>query len=300
MRAIKNSFNIDDTYTKLYRRPQLKASEQTHVKDNVFLQPDYNYQADVLHLPTDSFGFCKLLVVVDLANNKMEMEKMKDSESSEETLRAFNRMLKCGIMKIPKASLTTDGGSGFKGVFHKFLYDNGVDHKVARVGRHHQLANVDNACRQLGEIFHGIMNAREEKTGKKSTRWVYMIDTVREKLNDFRTKRTPKDITTYQYPIFDAVEPKKEEKIKKGKEPTFKLIKPKYKIGDMVNVLLQEPVNTFDKKHVDKRFRMRDYRLSKRKYRVSAVLYYAGTPPYRYLIEGLPGASFIEQELKQV
>ena len=196
MRAIKNSFNIDDTYTKLYRRPQLKASEQTHVKDNVFLQPDYNYQADVLHLPTDSFGFCKLLVVVDLANNKMEMEKMKDSESSEETLRAFNRMLKRGIMKIPKASLTTDGGSGFKGVFHKFLYDNGVDHKVARVGRHHQLANVDNACRQLGEIFHGIMNAREEKTGKKSTRWVYMIDTVREKLNDFRTKRNPKDITT--------------------------------------------------------------------------------------------------------
>jgi hypothetical protein len=68
----------------------------------------------------------------------------------------------------------------------------------------------------------------------------------------------------------------------------------------MVNVLLQEPVNTFDKKHVDKRFRMGDYRLSKRKYRVSAVLYYAGTPPYRYLIEGLPGASFIEQELKQV
>lgn len=122
MRAIKNSLNIDDTYTKLYRRPQLKASEQTHVKDNAFLQPDYNYQADVLHLPTDSFGFCKLLVVVDLANKKLEMEKMKDSESSEETLRALNRMLKRGIMKIPKASLTTDGGSGFKGVFHKFLY----------------------------------------------------------------------------------------------------------------------------------------------------------------------------------
>jgi len=302
MRAIKNSFGIDDRYTKLYRRPKLKASEQSHVKDNVFLQPDYNYQADVLHLPTDSFGYCKLLVVCDLATNEMDMEKMKDSESSEETLRAFNRMLKRGIMKIPKASLTTDGGGGFKGVFNDFLYNHGVHHKTARVGRHHQLANVDNLCRQLGEIFHGIMNAREEKTGKRSTKWVYMIDKVREKLNDFRIKKTPKDITTYTYPIFDATEPKTEVKKegKKAQEPKSKFIKPKYKVGNMVNVLLQEPVSALGGKHVDKRFRMGDYRLSKRKYRISAVLYYAGNPPYRYLLDGLPGASYMDQELKQV
>ena len=68
----------------------------------------------------------------------------------------------------------------------------------------------------------------------------------------------------------------------------------------MVNVLLQEPVNAQGKKHVDKRFRMAEYRLSKKKYRISNVLYYSGTPPYRYLLEGLPNASYIEQELKQV
>jgi hypothetical protein len=68
----------------------------------------------------------------------------------------------------------------------------------------------------------------------------------------------------------------------------------------MVNVLLQEPVTALGGKHVDKRFRMGDYRLSKRKYRISAVLYYAGNPPYRYLLEGLPGASYMDQELKQV
>jgi hypothetical protein len=33
--------------------------------------------ADILHLPTDTFGFNKLLVVVDLATNAFDIEKMK-------------------------------------------------------------------------------------------------------------------------------------------------------------------------------------------------------------------------------
>jgi hypothetical protein len=314
MKALKQNLGIDETYTKLYRRPTaLPASEQTRVKDNVFLVKGYNYMGDILHLPTDAFGYCKLLVVCDIADDSCDFEKMKDSESAPETLRAFKRMLERGVLSLPKASLTTDGGSGFKGEFHKFLYDNVIDHRVARVGRHHQLSNVDNLCRQLGEIFHGIMNAKEEQTGKQSKKWVYAIDTVRDQLNAYRQKKLPKDITTYQYPIFDpTVEPKKSVKKVKGRGleediqsyPTdgvkYKMIKPKFKVGDMVNVLLQEPVNALGKKHVDKRFRMGDYRLSKKKYRVSQVLYYSGNPPYRYLIEGLPNASYTERELKRV
>jgi hypothetical protein len=202
----------------------------------------------------------------------------------------------------------------------------------------HQLANVDNLCCQLGEIFHGIMNAKEEQTGKVSKAWVDKIDIVREKLNAYRQKKLPTDITTYQYRIFDpTIEPmtkgrspkssldarktnggfsshQPKKKIKKIKGtgimediqsyPTdgikYKTIKPKYKVNDLVNVLLQEPVNSLGKKHVDKRFRMGDYRLSKKKYKITAVVCYAGTPSYRYLIEGLPNASYTEQELKQV
>ena len=236
--------------------------------------------------------FCKLLIVCDIADDTFDIEKMKDSESAPETLRAYFRMLKRGIVQVPKASMTTDGGGGFKGEFHKYLYDHGIDHRVARVGRHHQLANVDNLCRQLGEIFHGVMNAKEEETGKVSKKWVYMIDTVREKLNEFRRKKLPQDITTYNYPVFDApVDESK--KIKK-------IIKPKFKVNDMVNVLLQEPVNALGKKHSNKNWRMGDYILEKKKRKVLAVFYYAGSPPYRYLIEGLPNASYTEHELKRV
>ena len=69
MKGIKAELGVDDNpYTKLYRRPHaLPASEQTHVKDNAFIVANYNQKADVLHLPTDSFGICKLLVICDLA-----------------------------------------------------------------------------------------------------------------------------------------------------------------------------------------------------------------------------------------
>ena len=47
MNTLKNELHIDDTYTKLYRRPS-RPDEQTHVKDNIPLVPDYNDMADIL------------------------------------------------------------------------------------------------------------------------------------------------------------------------------------------------------------------------------------------------------------
>ena len=317
MNPLKQSFGIDDTYTKLYRRPT-HPDQMTKVKDQIPLVEDYNYMADILHLPTDKFGFNKLLVICDIADDTFDIEKMK-GESAEETLKAYKKIIQRGIIKVPYASMLTDGGSSFKSVFHKYLYDNGVHHRVARVGRHHQLSNVDSLCRQLGSIFNGIMNKKEEETGKVSKAWTHAIDEVRGKLNNYRRSRgvkIPKDITTYEYPIFDNVVPKI--KIKKIKTTTkggdikeeveahategekYTQIKPKYKVGDLVNVLLEEPQTILGKKQPTKIFRMGDLRLEKKKRKVLKVLYYNGPNPYRYLIEGLPNASYTEQELKQV
>jgi hypothetical protein len=289
----------------------------TKVKEQIPLVADYNYMADVLYLPTDKFGFNKLLVVCDIADDTFDIEKMK-GESAEETLNAFKKMMKRDIIKVPYASLLTDGGSSFKGVFHKYLYENGVNHRVARPGRHHQLSNVDSLCRQLGMVFNGIMNKKEEETGKVSKAWTHAIDEVRGKLNNYRRSRgvkLPKDLTTYEYPIFDNVIPKikiKKIKIKKGGDlkeevdahPTdpneYTQIKPKYKEGDLVNVLLEEPQTILGKKQPTKNFRMGDLRLEKKKRKILKVLYYSGPNHYRYLVDGLPGASYTEQELKQV
>ena len=205
--------------------------------------------------------------------------------------------------------MLTDGGSSFKGVFNKYLYEHGVDHRVSRVGRHHQLSNVDSLCRQLGDIFNGIMNKKEAETGKTSKGWVNAIGDVREKLNAYRRKRgvkIPNDITTHEYQIFDpTVETKKIlKKTKANKadadEPIYKTIKPKFKEGDLVSVLYQEPHAMTGQKQNTPQFRVGDLRLEKKKRKVLKVLYYSGNNPYRYLIEGLSGASYTEQELKQV
>ena len=318
MNNIKTSFGIDDTYTKLYRRPT-RADEMTKVKDQIPLVADYNYMADILHLPVDKFGFNKLLVICDLADDQFDIEKMK-GESADETLKAFKKIIQRGIIEIPYASMLTDGGSSFKGVFHKYLYENGVNHRVARPGRHHMLSNVDSLCRQLGMIFNSIMNKKEEETGKVSKAWTHAIEEVRGKLNNYRRSRgvkLPKDLTTYEYPIFDNVIPKI--KIKKIKTTTteggdlkddvedyptegekYKQIKPKYKEGDLVNVLLEEPQTILGKKQPTKIFRMGDLRIEKRKRKILKVLYYSGPNHYRYLVDGLPGASYTERELKQV
>jgi hypothetical protein len=289
----------------------------TKVKDQIPLVADYNYMADILHLPTDKFGFNKLLVICDIADDTFDIEKLK-GESAEETLIAYRKIIKRGIIKIPYASMLTDGGSSFKGVFHKYLYDNGVDHRVARPGRHHQLSSVDSLCRQLGDVFNGIMNKKEEETGKISKAWTHAIEEVRGKLNNYRRSRgvkLPNDLTTYEYPIFDNVIPKiKIKKIKttkggdlKEEEEAFPTdpnqytqIKPKYKVGDLVNVLLEEPQTILGKKQPTKNFRMGDLRLEKKKRKVLKVLYYSGPNHFRYLVDGLPGASYTEQELKQV
>ena len=313
MKALKQNFGIDDTYTKLYRRPT-RADEMTKVKEQIPLVEGYNQMIDILHLPTDKFGYNKLLVIVDIATDAFDIEKMR-GESVDETLTAFHKIMKRGIVKFPYASVLTDGGSSFKGYFHKYLYDRGVNHRTARVGRHKQLSNVDNLCRQLGDVFNGIMNKKEAETGKQSKAWTHKIDEVREKLNIYRRargKKLPKDITTHEYPIFDNTVPKMKFKREKGgdlkqdlddypiEEQIYTQIKPKYKVGDLVNVLLEEPRTMLDKKQPTKNFRMGDLRLEKKKRKIIKVLYYSGNVPYRYLIEGLPNASYTEQELKQV
>jgi len=302
VKALKEELNIADPYTKMYRRPQ---KEQTRIVNNVPLVSGYNYMADILHLPVDKFGFDRLLVVCDIADRSFDIEPMKnkDNEDANSTLKAYERMLKRKIIKIPYASMATDGGGSFKGVFNKFLLDNGVDHKTALSGRHHQLSSVDSLCRTLGELFNSIMNKKELEKGKRSKAWVDSVDLIRTKLNHIRIKEMPTDIAAYTYPIFNnGKEIKDNEKLKFKEEDKqlFKMIKPKYKVGDLVNVLYDEPRDALGKKQNTKNFRMADTTLERKKRKIISVLYYNGEVPFRYLVEGISNASFTENELKQI
>jgi hypothetical protein len=47
---------------------------------------------------------------VDIATDNFDIEKMK-GETADETLAAYKKILNRGIVKLPYASLLTDGGS---------------------------------------------------------------------------------------------------------------------------------------------------------------------------------------------
>ena len=90
----------------------------------------------------------------------------------------------------------------------------------------------------------------------------------------------------------------------------IKFVPPKFKVGEMVHVLYNEPrkfnrnQNGENVKQNTKNFRMGDLRLSIKKYKIIQVLYYSGNPAYRFLLDGYPTnrkqtASFTEEELKR-
>ena len=120
--------------------------------------------ADLLILPTTSKqGYYNLLVVVDLATDECDFEPQK-SKTSDETLKSLKYIFKRKHLNKPYASLKTDEGSEFKGVCHKYLYDESILHKKSIVDRHKSMASVENLNRTLGRLIISYLNAKEIET----------------------------------------------------------------------------------------------------------------------------------------
>lgn len=275
MQSLKDRLGIRNEFTKSTREKYFNK-----VKDNIPLVANYNFMADLLFLPTTKEGYKYLLVMVDLASDKFDIEPIKNKESRT-VLKAMLNMFDRGILRPPYASLRTDAGTEFMGIFHKWLYDHSIVHKIALPGRHTQMANVERLNRTLGELFNGYMNNIEENTGAEYREWTDILEEVRNELNTIRKKTLPININSYVYPAWDGNN-----------------IEPKFKVGDLVYVKLNEPRNALGYKQNTKAFRVGDYRWSKEPRIVKQVLYYTGRVPYRYIVNTLENVSFTEQQLK--
>jgi hypothetical protein len=167
MKALLKSFNIDEKLTK----PRLeKQPIYNHIKNNIPRIEDYNFMADLIEMPETSKKFKYLLVMVDLASNDFDIEPLK-TKSSEEVLSASKKMFKRDYLNIPYASIRTDNGSEFKGVFQKWCDTEKIYHKFNIPNRHNQMANVESLNRQLVRLFNGYMNAKEITSGRVYKNW---------------------------------------------------------------------------------------------------------------------------------
>lgn len=266
---------IDNDDTK----PPKKAKYYTKVKDMVPSIANYNFMADLLMLPDDE-GYKYLLVVVDLADNAFDIEPMKNKDA-ETTLKAFEAMFKRNYIKKPYASIRTDDGKEFKGVFQKYLYKNSILHKVALKDRHSQMANVERLNGQLGLIFNSYMNMKEKQLGKRYNNWMDILDEVRKELNKMRL------IKNLKSPFEDS-----------GSKFTPKF-DPKFKAGDIVYRALDAPKDALGNDQNTKQFRMGDIRWDLTPKKIIKVLYYPGKVSYRYVLEGIKYTSFTENQLKK-
>ena len=138
MDAIIKKLGVDETYSK----PTKKPKKFTSVKQNIPMIEDYNFMADLLFLPKTKEGYRYLLVVVDLASNDFDIAPLRTKEPSE-VLKAMKEMFTRKFIKEPYASISTDAGNEFKGIFRKWMYDKSIFHKTTMPDRHTQMANVE-------------------------------------------------------------------------------------------------------------------------------------------------------------
>jgi hypothetical protein len=300
LQSIYDDLGID---RKLTKRRYRRKKEFNHVKDNTRLQEDCNFMIDILDLPTAPFGFKYLLVCCDIATDEFDIEQMKNKDS-ETVLNAFKKMLTREYLNKPKYYMISDNGTEFLDVFQKYLYDESIYHKTALKNRHTQLANIDSLCAVLGRIFNGFMNEKEKLTGRISKNWTSIIPDVRKKLNILRKKKLPTNLKTdnSQPLVNTTVKNNTEELDEKNNKSSVKIesfVKPKFKVGQKVYVVLDTPKSILGKDQKNTRFREGDVTVSLKKHTILEILYMNGSgPTIRYIVTGYKNVSFSEDQLK--
>lgn len=300
IQPIYDNLGIDRKFTK---RRYRTAEEFNSVKDNARLEEDCNFMIDLVTFPTARFGFKILVVCCDIATDEFDMVAVKNKEP-ETILKAFNDMMKRPYLKIPKYYMISDLGTEFQGVFHKYLYDNSIFHKRVFKDRHTQLANVDSLIAVLSRIFNGYMNEKEKLTNKVYKNWTDIIPEVREQLNEIRRKKLPDDIKEDRsQPLVNTTQDV--EKIVVDKKGNKKLvvekefIKPKFKVGQQVYIVLHTPKTILGKDQNTKQFRNGDVTVTLERHTITDIIYMNGkAPTIRYLIDGYDNVSFTEQQLR--
>ena len=300
LKPIYNLLNIDNKLTKKRVRSQ---REYNNFEDNMRLEAHSNYMSDILFLPTAKYGFKYLLIVLDIASRQFDCEKLKNKDSTT-VLKAFKKICdKSDYLTIPKYSLITDSGTEFKGTFQDYLYNESIFHKTIMKGNHTAMRPIDNLCYQLEKILNDYMSNIELQTGKVYRQWPDIIDTVIIEMNKIRKRelsdknefdtRFVNDIKQIRKVIYNKKTGEKVEKIEK------EFIRPKFRVGDLVYVLLKTPKNILGKNQSTLNFRAGDMTVDPERREITEVLMMHGKGPlYRYLVDGYRFVSFSESQLR--
>ena len=261
----------------LYKRPVPETGKQVP-KAQVFEKGIYQ-QGDILYLPEDK-GFKYLLVIVDLYDNSVDAEPVKDILSKDnDVLNAFQKIYSRDYLDLPLI-LTLDKGAEFtQQKVVDYLKGLEINVKYSLTGRSRQLAYVERMNQRIGTILLKRMTSQELITGQVSKEWVDDIKPLIKLLNERKKKPLKQEISP------DPI----------ANEYNGKLLK----IGTKVRLLLDKPVDAVRGKRLIGDFRSGDIRWTTKVYKITEVLLKPGFPPM-YLTDADDNVARTKNQLQKV
>jgi len=257
---------LNELYTIPKKETKKEMPSFQTFKEGIFCQ------ADLLFLPSN-YGYKYCLGIVDNHTRRCDYEALK-SKDTVAVVKAFKKIFKRGIVKVPK-SITFDDGSEFKSTCKEYFESLNVKVKIAPVGRHRMMGLIERKNQIVGTILHQIM-AHEELTSNKINRhWVKILPQVIEEIN----KALPKPLT----------EAKSLEPILTDANRDLLVV------GTRVRIKLDNPIDTQGKKLIGS-FRSSDIRWTRKIYTVNQIVLKPSQPPY-YLVDGITTHAFTKPQL---
>ena len=251
-----------DISNELFRVPKGdKKNDIPHIKNNI-TDPNYLQQADVLYLPTSQFGYKYAFVIVDVATSEMDAIPIKN-KTPQDIINALKKVyITHNILELPYI-IQFDNGTEFKGDIKKYLNNQGVSVRYTKTNRHRQNSIVESRNKLLGTLILKYQGIKELQTKTKSTEWHKYIDEFVAFMNNKIIKPKPINMS------LDITG-----NIKKSSTDIEIL-----SLHQQVRKILDYPINSYNNKKVDSKFRAGDIRWSKEIYFIKHIILNPNMPP---------------------
>ena len=302
-KPMDNETENEKTVRSLFIKPQKnKGKDIPHFN----LPPDegITQQADLLYLPSDRFGYKYLLVVVDIATQRMDAVALKDRTASA-VQKGFEKIWDDRKkLKVP-LHIQFDAGSEFK--IDDYFISKGAIPKRGATNQHSQQAYAEFMNYRIGKIIGQLQTEKELQTNKTSKAWLDFLEDIISVLNEMADKRFDKlkirnekekaiddkaidnGIRDNKIKPFlekfgkDIVEGKVKTVIKRDAPIVGKISSDVLEEGDKVRLALNRPIDTVTGKRLHGHFRAGDVRWDKEIHTIDKVNVVPNQVPLYYV-----------------
>ena len=255
----------NEEHFNLYIRPKKeKKSERAKV---IVWKPNATQQADLGEMPIDPKGYHYFLVIVELAQLRIDAEPIKN-KSADSVLKAFIKIYRRERIQPPTDRLETDSGKEFDNsqVRNFFINDISILMRFGEPGKHRQQCFAEKAIQEIQKPLIQRMTAQEMKTGETSVEWSEDFHSIVDALDE-KWQRNPPNI------------PEGFPRIGKNEDLLLE--------GTRVRVKLEEPITVLGKK-LHGKFRTGDIRWNPEIRTIKKLMLSPDQPP-TYLLNGSNG-----------